>query len=66
MIIKISQIILIVILCVFDVFAFAKAVHPCVSQPYRDYFIRHTIKVDEYIAAARGGKAEPNGCLAVQ
>lgn len=62
MIIKIFQFMVIAILCGVDVFAFNKGIHPCISQPYRDYFIRHTMVVEDYIAAARVGKAEPRVC----
>lgn len=57
-----KRIVLLIILLSFDAFAFVRGLHPCVSEAYRDYYLRHSITIDAYLKAARAGQAEPGQC----
>ncbi|MBB2204788.1 hypothetical protein [Gluconacetobacter takamatsuzukensis] len=53
------QIFLIVLLLAFDAYAFLCGIRPHVSTAYRDFYLRHTISRDAYLATARAGGADP-------
>lgn len=41
-----------IILFIFDISAFVCALHPKVPDEYRDYYLKHTIRKQEYIDRA--------------
>lgn len=62
MFVKIFQIIVIAILSVWNIYALKTGLDVCVPQPYEDFYIKHTLSVQEYEVAVNEGKVKHRTC----
>lgn len=60
--VKFFQLIVIAVLSVWNLYALKTSLNVCVSQPYWDYYIGHTLSKQDYIVAMNAGKVEHKLC----
>lgn len=60
--VKVVQIVLIAVLSVWNIYALKVGMNACVPQPYQDYYMRHTLPLNAYLAAVRAGEVMHRVC----